>query len=58
MIYGYNPAYFLAFVLILLQPFGVRSTRIIRSWRAGPRPQLESLFHRMETSHGLAWPYI
>ena len=58
MIYGYNPAYFLAFFLILLHPFGVRSTRIIRSWRDRPGPQSDFLFHRIESSYGLSWPYI
>ena len=57
MIYGYNPAFFVAILLIVLYPFGAFSTRLLHDWQAGSGPPLESLFYRVDSSNGLNWPY-
>ena len=57
MIYGYNPAYFVAVFLNSLNPLHVYSTRLVRGVKAGTGRRLESLLLNLERYDALAWPH-
>lgn len=58
MFYGYNPAYFLAFLALAFYPFEHLSMKLFRGLQTVNAACLSDFVDRLGGTSELAWPHI